>query len=132
MKLRFLPVDLAMKLKKKIYTEAKPPGVSGRPIMSLYDLYPYFMTKEQWKHCCFLPILSTHYERCSYVTELIESIGLYANETYVYWATNSSSTSSEINYEPLETYGDTILKFAAAWIAYEYFKNDPEAGENEI
>lgn len=50
LKLRFLPVDLAIKNKKKIYTESKPPGVSGRPIMSIYDLYPYFMTKEQWKH----------------------------------------------------------------------------------
>ena len=37
-----------------------------------------------------------------------------------------------MNYEPFETYGDTILKFASTWISYEIFKNDPEAGENEI
>ena len=57
MKLRFLPVDLAIKLKKKVYSESKPPGVSGRPILSIYDMYPYFMNKEQWRHCWFLPIL---------------------------------------------------------------------------
>jgi dsRNA-specific ribonuclease len=132
LKLKFLPVDLALKTKKKFYTESKPPGVSGRPIMSLFDMYPYFMDVEQWKHWCFMPILSTHFERWTYVAELIHSVGLYAEPTFIYWATNSSGTSSEINYEPLETYGDTILKFAASWISYEYFKNDPEAGENEI
>ena len=50
----------------------------------------------------------------------------------MYWATNSSGTSSKVNLEPFETYGDTILKFASTWISYEIFKNDPEAGENEI
>jgi len=132
LKLRLLPVDLAIKHKKKIYTESKPPGVSGRPIMSIFDMYPYFMSIQQWKHCWFLPVLCTHFERCAFVSELIHSVGLYTEPKYVFWATSSSATSSEINYEPLETYGDTILKFAASWISYEFFKNDPEAGENEI
>lgn len=79
-----------------------------------------------------MPILSTHFERCSYVAELISSVGLYANEQNVYEATNSKATSSDTNLEPYETYGDTVLKFAATWISYEVFKNDPEAGENEI
>lgn len=76
LKLRFLPVDLAVKSKRKFYTEAKPQGVSGRPIMSMYDMYPYFMNKEQWLSCCFLQILSTHFERCAYVTELAKGVGL--------------------------------------------------------
>lgn len=50
LKLRFLPVDLAIRQKKKVYTEAKPPGVSGRPILSIFDVYPYFMNKEQWQY----------------------------------------------------------------------------------
>ena len=132
LKLRFLPVDLAIKNKRKLYTEAKPPGVSGRPIMSMYDIYPYFMNKEQWLHCWFLQILSTHFERCSYVTELVKSVGLHVNWVDLYFATNSKATSSEMNLEPFETYGDTVLKFAASWISYNTFKNDPEAGENEI
>ncbi|CAI2370574.1 unnamed protein product [Moneuplotes crassus] len=132
LKLRFLPVDLAIRAKRKFYTEAKPPGVSGRPILSLHDVYPYYMNKEQWLHCCFLQILATHYERCSYVTELCNGVGLDVNCVDLYIATNTKATSAEINLEPLETYGDTVLKFAAAWISYEVFKNDPEAGENEI
>lgn len=37
-----------------------------------------------------------------------------------------------MNLEPYETYGDTVLKFAASWLSYDIFKNDTEAGENEI
>ncbi|CAI2369697.1 unnamed protein product [Moneuplotes crassus] len=132
LKLRFLSVDLAIKNKRKFYNEAKPPGVSGRPILSLYDVYPYFMDKEQWLHCCFLQILGTHYERCSYVTELANGVGLDVNCIDLHIATNSKGTSSDVNLEPLETYGDTVLKFAATWLAYEVFKNDSQAGENEI
>ena len=122
----------SVKNKKKLFTESEPVGTSGRPIMSTLDMYQYFMNKKQWKHCCFLPILSSHYERCSYVAELINHIGLYAHEKYVYWATSSSGTSSHINYEPLETYGDSILKFASCWISYHVFKNDPLAGECDL
>ena len=132
LKLKFLPVELKVQKKRKKYTESKPTGASGRPIMSILDMYPYFMNKEQWKHCCFLPILSAHYERCSYVTELITSVGLYADEKYIYWATSSSGTSLETNYEPLETYGDSILKFASCLMSYKIFKNDPSAGESDL
>jgi len=37
-----------------------------------------------------------------------------------------------INYEPLETYGDTIITFASTWLIYDQLKDDPFAVENEI
>jgi len=48
------------------------------------------------------------------------------------WATSTKGTSSDINYEPLETYGDTIIKFASTWLIYDQLRNDVGAGEFEI
>ena len=49
------------------------------------------------------------------------------------WATSASGiTCCRKTNETLETYGDTILKFAATMLAYELKKNKPRAGEGEI
>lgn len=56
-----------------------------------------------------------------YTYEFMGKIGMMANAEYVLWATSTSSTSMENNYEPLETYGDSILKFASVLLCYEFY-----------
>lgn len=54
-------------------------------------------------------------------------------EEYLLWATTAPGlTMSRKNYETLETYGDTALKFAATMTAYWYKRYDKKAGEGEI
>lgn len=54
-------------------------------------------------------------------------------EEYLLWATTSPGLfMSRKNYETLETYGDTALKFTATMLAYWYKRNDKRAGEGEI
>ena len=52
---------------------------------------------------------------------------------YLLWAISGGGIhSSRRSYEVLETYGDTILKFAATLLAYGIYKSDSSAGEGEI
>mmetsp|Transcript_29796 Transcript_29796/g.28968 ORF Transcript_29796/g.28968 Transcript_29796/m.28968 type:complete len:162 (+) Transcript_29796:614-1099(+) len=51
----------------------------------------------------------------------------------VLWATSAQGISaSKKSYETLETYGDTILKLASTFLAYENLKDDDKADENTI
>lgn len=52
---------------------------------------------------------------------------------FLLWALSGAGLNqNRRSYEVLETYGDTMLKFAATLCAYEIYKNDPKAGEGEI
>lgn len=59
-------------------------------------------------------------------------IGFDTNVQNLICATSTKGTSGELNYEPFETYGDTIIKFAATWLIYDQLRDDPNAGEFEI
>ena len=55
------------------------------------------------------------------------------NDEYFLWATTAPGLHlARRNYEVLETYGDTILKFAATMLAYYSKRNDKKAGEGDI
>ena len=52
---------------------------------------------------------------------------------FLLWAiTGAGINSTRRCYEVLETYGDTILKFAATLLAYWLKKDDSRAGEGDI
>jgi len=52
---------------------------------------------------------------------------------YLYWAVSAAGvTSCRQTYETLESYGDTVLKFAATLLSYEWKKDDRKAGEGDI
>jgi dsRNA-specific ribonuclease len=52
---------------------------------------------------------------------------------FLLWAVSGSGLAQpRRSYEVLETYGDTILKFAATLCSYQIFKSNAAAGEGEI
>lgn len=58
---------------------------------------------------------------------------LKPHEEYLLWATTAPGLfMSRKNYETLETYGDTALKFSSTMLAYWYKRNDRRAGEGDI
>ena len=77
-------------------------------------------------------MLSAHFERCLFASELMLKFEMDTSTQYLIWATSTKGTSSDTNYEPLETYGDTIIKLASTWLIYDQLKDDPNAGEYEI
>jgi len=76
-------------------------------------------------------MLCAHFERCMFASEMMLKFGMECNTKYLIWATSTKATSEEMNYEPLETYGDTIIKLASTWIIYDQLK-EIDVGENEI
>ena len=76
-------------------------------------------------------MLCVHFERCVFATELMLHFGMECETKYLIWATSTKGTSDEVNYEPLETYGDTIIKLASTWFIYDQLKT-VDVGEYEI
>ena len=59
-------------------------------------------------------------------------VGQAAPEFIMWACTGGGVNSARRCYEVLETYGDTILKLAATFLAYGLKRNDPKAGEGDI
>ena len=100
-------------------------------MLSLIDTYLHLFTQEHWKYFAHSLMMCVHFERCIFATELMMKFGMECNTKYLIWATSTKATSDEINYEPLETYGDTIIKLASTWLIYDQLKTI-DVGEYEI
>ena len=80
-----------------------------------------------------LPNVLAFFERSLHCHELIAQIGQFIHPEFVLWATSASGVNTTKKcYETLETYGDTILKLAATWLAYDQLESDPKADEKRI
>lgn len=105
----------------------------GRPIFSACQVHPHYLSHQLFLRGAQLPTVLAYFERCLHVHQLIAQIGEVLNPTYCLWATQSNSTSSSKKcYETLETYGDTILKLAGTFLAYDKYQFDTKADENRI
>ena len=59
--------------------------------------------------------------------------GKKPDDEYLLWATTAPGLfMARKNYQTLETYGDTILKFTATMLAFWYKRNDKRSGEGDI
>ena len=82
-----------------------------------------------------MPQLLNYVEKVLHIKDLKTEHfkGQLPNEEYLMWATTSPGLyMTRKNYETLETYGDTSLKFAATMLAFWYKRNDRRAGEGDI
>jgi hypothetical protein len=92
----------------------------GRPIFSSVQIYKHYLKKSHWRRASQLPIVLSFFERSLHCHNLIASIGEFVHPEFVLWATSSQGVNcTKKCYETLETYGDTILKLAATYLAYD-------------
>lgn len=95
----------------------------------------HYLDKSSWIRACQLPQLLNYVEKVLHIKDLKTEHfkGQLPNEEYLMWATTSPGLyMTRKNYETLETYGDTSLKFAATMLAFWYKRNDRRAGEGDI
>lgn len=45
---------------------------SGMPIFSVYTIYKHYLSVEQWKRACQLPMVFSFFERCMNARVLVE------------------------------------------------------------
>ena len=91
------------------------------------------MKTEHWMRAAQLPTILAFFERSLHCQYLIAQVGQKIHPEFVLWATSSNGVhSTKKCYETLETYGDTILKLAATWLAYDQLEKDPTADEKKI
>lgn len=65
--------------------------------------------------------------------QLFSSLQTAVCPEFLLWAVSGSGLAQpRRSYEVLETYGDTILKFAATLCSYQIYKSNAAAGEGEI
>ena len=105
----------------------------GRPIFSAFNIYKHYLKTDEWMRACQLPLVLAFFERSLQSQCLIAHLGRFIHPEFVLWATSANGVSSSKKcYETLETYGDTILKLAAVWLAYDRLERDPTATEKQI
>lgn len=117
----------AAKLKNNITSS------QGRPIFSAFHIYKHYLKTDEWMRACQLPLVLAFFERALQSQCLLAHLGRYIHPEFVLWATSANGVSSSKKcYETLETYGDTILKLAAVWLAYDRLEHDLNATEKQI
>jgi hypothetical protein len=61
---------------KKDKPVSKEGGVNGKPMLSLHDTYLHYFDQNQWKLFAHTLMLSAHFERCVFASELMLKFGM--------------------------------------------------------
>lgn len=95
-----------------------------KPIFSAFNIYRHYLTTEQFERASQLPLVMLFFERATHAHQLCAEFKTYMHPEYVVWATsNAGVNASRKCYQTLETYGDTVLKVAGTFLAYNYLRS---------
>lgn len=90
----------------------------GTPLLLSNELSIFYLTGSHWAQGNALLKSLMDLELFSYVWDFAEKIKYHGNLCYLQQAMTSSAVDSKCNYEPLETIGDSIIKFLTSLDLY--------------